>query len=173
MRKSSILDVEIGSLYPHSKVNYNNTKTMSIKLFLCLYCRFWRKVFKNWKIDDLIHFSSFECEKVLYTKICFTNNNNDSRTNEMLYSEVRSSRVTNGKKGFRFNIWFCLKNWRHFEMEVCLLRGRGFLLINCVKKFKSYLCYLFVPIQKPCSLCKLLKTAIINLLDLRLSQLLK
>ena len=31
----------------------------------------------------------------------------------------------------------------------------------------------FIQIQKPYSLCKLLKTAIINLLDLRLSQLLK
>ena len=51
-------------------------------------------------------------------KKCFANNNNDSRINEMLYSKGRSGRVINGKEGFRFNIYCCLKIWQNFEMEV-------------------------------------------------------
>ena len=36
----------------------------------------------------------------------------------------------NGKEGFRFNIYCCLKIWQNFEMEVCLLRRRGILTCN-------------------------------------------
>ena len=79
-------------------------------------------------IDDLNTFlRKFLSRKSFYIKKGFANNNNDLRINEMLHSKVRSSRVVmnNGKDGFRFNIYCCLKIWQNFEMEVCLLRGRG------------------------------------------------
>ena len=60
-------------------------------------------------------------------KKCFTNNNNDSRITEMLFSKVRSSRMITGKEGFKFNIYFCLKIRQNFEMEVYLLRARRIL----------------------------------------------
>ena len=37
----------------------------------------------------------------------------------------KNVRVINGKERFRFYIFYCLKNWQSFEMEVCLLKGRG------------------------------------------------
>ena len=43
----------------------------------------------------------------------------------MLYSLKLNVRVINGKERFRFYILFCLKVWQNFEMEVCLLKGRG------------------------------------------------
>ena len=54
----------------------------------------------------------------------------------MLYSKVRSRTVINGKEGFRFKSYFCLRICQNFEIQVSLLiRGRRnisrqFLLIN-------------------------------------------
>ena len=67
----------------------------------------------------------FLIRKFFYIKKSFANNNNDSRIYEMLYSKVSSGRVNNRKKGFRFNIYCCLKIWQNFEMEVYLLMRRG------------------------------------------------
>ena len=58
----------------------------------------------NTWLNTLLKFLS---RKSFYIKKCFASNNNDSRINEMLYSKVRSDRVINGKKGFRFNIYCC------------------------------------------------------------------
>ena len=55
----------------------------------------------------------------------FANNKDDLRINEMQYSVELSVRVINGSEGFRFYIFYCLKTWQNFEMEVCLLMGRG------------------------------------------------
>ena len=43
----------------------------------------------------------------------------------MMYSKIRSGGVINGKEGFRFNIFCFLKTSQNFEMEACLLKGRG------------------------------------------------
>ena len=74
-----------------------------------------------------LYTSQILSRKSFYIKKCFANNNNDSRINEMLYSKVRGSRMINGKEGFKFNIYCCLKIRQNFEMEVCLLRTREIL----------------------------------------------
>ena len=78
-------------------------------------------------LNTLLKFLS---RKIFYIKKCFPNDNNDSRIHEMLYSKVSSCWVINRKEGFRFNIYCCLKIWQNFEMEVCLLRGRGNISIQ-------------------------------------------
>ena len=38
--------------------------------------------------------------------------------------KVRSIWVIDGEERFRFEIFYCLKSWHNFEMDICLLRGR-------------------------------------------------
>lgn len=50
---------------------------------------------------DVIHFSNFR--ESFYMRKCFANNNNNARTNEILYGKVTSRRVMDSiKKGLDF-----------------------------------------------------------------------
>ena len=87
-------------------------------------------------------FPKFLSRKSFYLRKCFANNNSDPRTNEMLYSKVRSGRVViNGKEGFRFNISCCLKIWQSFEMEVCLLMRRGDIIRQTLLWNSKVICW--------------------------------
>ena len=80
----------------------------------------WFQKLKNRWLNTLLKCS---IRKSFGIKKYFANNNGDSRINEMLYSV--KLRIINGKERFRFLIFYCLKCWQNFEMEVCLLRERG------------------------------------------------
>ena len=74
-------------------------------------------------------------------KKCFANDNDDLKTNEMLYSVKLNVKVINGKERFTFYILFCLKVWQDFGIEVCLLKGRvggnisRQILLKCEQSF--------------------------------------
>ena len=88
-------------------------------------------------LNALLKYSMF---KSCYKK-CFANNNDDSKSNEMLYSVKLNVRVINGEETFRFYILFYLKVWQNYEMEVCLLKGREGdnisrqILLKCEQSF--------------------------------------
>ena len=122
--------------------------------FLCLYCLLWiyfthwfsciiyidtdftnscfhcfeqlNTIWEGFKNQNKYTLLKLLSRKSFYVKKSFANNINDSRINEMLCSvklEVEDLLMVN-KLGFRFWIFYCLKIWQNFEMEVCLLRGR-------------------------------------------------
>ena len=50
-----------------------------------------------------------------------------------MQGKIRNVRVINGKERFRFYIFYCLKIWQNFEMEVFLVKERGQTLIRSSK----------------------------------------
>ena len=59
----------------------------------------------------------------------------------MIYGKVRSDRVVkNGKEGFRFNIFSCLKISQNIEMEVYLLRGRRYISRQTLLRNSKVIC---------------------------------